>query len=385
MKQAVFLSEKGVDHLAMKRKSKAPNPADEGDAPVQLEDDLLELEDAAAAGPVSANQSYVVGESDAGERLDRFLVRAAAAAELSRTRLKSLVDQGAVEIDGQAASAATKLRGGQTVTLVLPEPEDPVPRAENIPLKVVFEDEHLLIIDKPAGLVVHPAAGHQTGTLVNALIGHCGESLSGIGGVRRPGIVHRLDKDTSGLLVVAKTNAAHRGLTKLFADHGRTLPLVRTYFALVWGLPERTGGTIEAALGRHATDRQRMAVVPEGRGRFAVTHWEVLESYSMPDRPAPIASLIACTLETGRTHQIRVHMAHLGHPVLGDPLYAKGFKTKEALLGPQARAHLEALGRQALHAGILSFPHPITHEEIERESELPADIEALRVALAGGL
>jgi 23S rRNA pseudouridine1911/1915/1917 synthase len=358
-------------------------PEEEAPLPLVLEEEILEP-DAGAAEDLDANQSYLVGETDSGERLDRFLVRVTAKAELSRTRLKSLVDQGVVAIDGQPATAATKLKAGQVVTLVLPEAMDPVPHGENIPLNIVFEDEHLLIIDKPAGLVVHPAAGHQTGTLVNALIGHCGASLSGIGGVRRPGIVHRLDKDTSGLLVVAKTDAAHRGLTKLFADHGRSLPLIRTYYALVWGLPERTGGTIEAALGRHPTDRQKMAVVPEERGRFAVTHWDVLESYSVPDRTAPIASLIACTLETGRTHQIRVHMAHLGHPVLGDPLYAKGFKTKEPLLGPKARAALADLGRQALHAGVLSFPHPVTHEEIERESELPADIEALRLALEAG-
>ncbi len=328
---------------------------------------------------------YRVKEADAGERLDHFLVRVTAEAGLSRTRLKSLVDQGDVEIDGKPATASTKLRAGQKVTLVLPEPADPVPRGENIPLNIVFEDDHLLILDKPAGLIVHPAAGHQSGTLVNALIGHCGESLSGIGGVRRPGIVHRLDKDTSGLLVVAKTDAAHRGLTKLFADHGRTLPLERTYFALVWGVPERPAGTVEAALGRHPTDRQRMAVVPEERGRFAVTHWELLESFSVPGREAPIASLIACTLETGRTHQIRVHMAHLGHPVLGDPLYAKGFKTKEPLLGPKATALLQELNRQALHAGILGFPHPVTKQELMFESELPQDIEALRAALAAGI
>jgi 23S rRNA pseudouridine1911/1915/1917 synthase len=371
----------------MKRRYITPPPAltepEEEAPPLVLDEEIFEPDDGAVED-LDANRSYLVGEADGGERLDRFLVRVTAKAELSRTRLKSLVDQGVVAIDGHPATASTKLRAGQRVTLVLPEPVDPVPYGENIPLNVVFEDDHLLIIDKPAGLVVHPAAGHQTGTLVNALIGHCGESLSGIGGVRRPGIVHRLDKDTSGLLVVAKTDAAHRGLTKLFADHGRSLPLIRTYYALVWGLPERTGGTIETALGRHPTDRQKMAVVPEERGRFAVTHWEVLESFSVPDRPEPIASLIACTLETGRTHQIRVHMAHLGHPVLGDPLYAKGFKTKEPLLGSKAREALAALGRQALHAGVLSFPHPVTHEEIERESELPQDIEALRQALEAG-
>jgi 23S rRNA pseudouridine1911/1915/1917 synthase len=374
----------------MKRRyivSKPPVIEAETALPVEAEGPDYELLDSDEDAPAGGNpsRSYLVTEVGNGERLDRFLVHATAATELSRTRLKALVDQGVVTIDGHPAAASTKLRAGQMVTLVLPEPEDPIPQGENIPLNVVFEDDHLLIVDKPAGLVVHPAAGHQTGTLVNALIGHCGDSLSGIGGVRRPGIVHRLDKDTSGLLVVAKTNAAHRGLTKLFADHGRTLPLNRTYLALVWGAPERPNGTIEAALGRHATDRQKMAVVPDERGRHAVTHWEILESYFVPDRPAPIASLVACMLETGRTHQIRVHMAHLGHPVLGDPLYARGFKTKEALLGPKARASLETLGRQALHAAVLGFPHPVTHVEIERESELPQDIEALRAALEAGL
>ncbi len=369
-----------------KRISKADVEAEAAEAAAILllaEEDGLEP-DEVLAEPEEAGV-YLVKDADAGERLDHFLVRAAAAAGLSRTRLKSLIDQGEVAVDGKPATAATKLRAGQTVTLITPEPVDPVPRAENIPLNIVFEDEHLLVLDKPAGLVVHPAAGHQSGTLVNALIGHCGESLSGIGGVRRPGIVHRLDKDTSGLLVVAKTDRAHGGLTKLFADHGRTLALERTYYALVWGVPERPSGTVEAALGRHPTDRQKMAVVPEARGRHAITHWEVLESFSVPERDAPIASLIACTLETGRTHQIRVHMAHLGHPILGDPLYAKGFKTKEPLLGPKARALLLSLNRQALHAGILGFPHPVTQKELYFESELPEDLEALRAALAAGL
>lgn len=369
-----------------KRISKADVEAEAAEAAAIL---LLAEEDGLEPDEVLAEPEepgvYLVRDADAGERLDHFLVRAAAAAALSRTRLKSLIDQGEVAVDGKPATAATKLRAGQTVTLITPEPVDPVPHGEDIPLTIVFEDEHLLVLDKPAGLVVHPAAGHQSGTLVNALIGHCGESLSGIGGVRRPGIVHRLDKDTSGLLVVAKTDRAHGGLTKLFADHGRTLALERTYYALVWGAPERPSGTVEAALGRHPTDRQKMAVVPEARGRHAITHWEVLESFEVAGRDAPIASLIACTLETGRTHQIRVHMAHLGHPILGDPLYAKGFKTKEPLLGPKARALLLNLNRQALHAGILGFPHPVTQKELYFESELPEDLEALRAALAAGL
>jgi len=329
------------------------------------------------------SRSYKVPEEAASERLDRFLVKATEGAELSRTRLKNLIEQGAVLVDGQSASVSTKLKPGATVSIIMPEPVDPVPRGEDIPLNIVFEDAHLLVIDKPAGLVVHPAAGHATGTLVNALIHHCGDSLSGIGGVKRPGIVHRLDKDTSGLLVVAKSDAAHRGLAKLFADHGRELSLERAYHALVWNVPERTSGTVEAALGRHATDRQKMAVVADERGRFAITHWERLETYDSPENAQPVASLVACMLETGRTHQIRVHMAHIGHPVMGDPLYGQGFKTKEVRLGAEARRLLGSLGRQALHASILGFEHPVTHEEMHFESELPDDLEALRLALGG--
>jgi 23S rRNA pseudouridine1911/1915/1917 synthase len=224
---------------------------------------------------------------------------------------------------------------------------------------------------------VHPAGGHETGTLVNALIAHCGASLSGIGGVKRPGIVHRLDKDTSGLLVVAKTDAAHHGLAKLFADHGKTLPLTREYLAFVWGTPARPSGSIDASLGRHATGRQKIAVVPEGRGRRAVTHWRLIESF------AGEASLVSCRLETGRTHQIRVHMAHMGHSVLGDPLYATGFKSKAARLPSEAQANLDALSRQALHAAVLGFPHPVTGAPMRFESPLPQALQKLRDALAG--
>ncbi|MGH6858377.1 MAG: RluA family pseudouridine synthase, partial [Methylocella sp.] len=260
----------------------------------------------------------------------------------------------------------------------LPPPADPAPLGENIPLEIVFEDEHLIVIDKPAGLVVHPAAGHQSGTLVNALLAHCGASLSGIGGVKRPGIVHRLDKDTSGLLVVAKTDAAHQGLAKLFADHGKTLPLVRAYLAFVWGTPARPSGTIDAALARHAARRQKIAVVPAARGRRALTHWRLIESFAAGE-----ASLMSCTLETGRTHQIRVHMAHTGHPVLGDPVYAAGFKSKTARLPLKAQACLESLSRQALHAAALGFPHPVTGVQMRFTSPLPQDLRRLRDALAG--
>ncbi len=225
------------------------------------------------------------------------------------------------------------------------------PRAEAIPLAIVYEDDDIIVIDKPRGLVVHPAAGNWTGTLVNALIAHCGDSLSGIGGVRRPGIVHRLDKDTTGLMVVAKNDRAHRALAAQFADHGRTGPLERGYLAFVWGAPDRPKGTIDKPIDRHPQARERMAVRADGRA--AVTHWQVLERY--PPAGAAVASLLACRLETGRTHQIRVHLAAIGHPLLGDDVYGPGFKTKAALLPPAAREALAALsqtGPACLYAGL---------------------------------
>jgi 23S rRNA pseudouridine1911/1915/1917 synthase len=334
----------------------------------------------APAGPMQ----FTVDAEEGGERLDRFLARKFEAANfvLSRTRLKGLIETGLVTLDGKPVLVANaKIRSGQEIVVQVPEAAPAEPAGENIPLEIVFEDAHLIVLEKPAGLVVHPAAGHENGTLVNALIAHCGDSLSGIGGVKRPGIVHRLDKDTSGLLVVAKTDAAHQGLAALFADHGRTLPLKREYLALVWGAPERSTGTICANLGRHATHRERVAIVGDDRGREAITHWRVLERYGKDREGRPIASLVACELETGRTHQIRVHMAHLGHPVMGDPLYATGFKTKAKALSEEARAALEALNRQALHAHILGFEHPVTGEELEFSRDMPADMAKLNHAL----
>ena len=227
---------------------------------------------------------------------------------------------------------------------------------------------------------MHPAAGHATGTLVNALIAHCGDSLSGIGGVKRPGIVHRLDKDTTGLMVVAKTDAAHRALSRAVRRTRREGPLERGYLAFVWGVAGRPQGTIDAPLDRHPHARDKRAV--RDGGRAAVTHWQVLERYAGPDGK-PVASLLACRLETGRTHQIRVHLAHIGHPILGDATYGTGFKTKAGRLAPEARAALEALGRQALHAYLLAIEHPETGENLEFRSELPGDLRRLRHALAG--
>jgi 23S rRNA pseudouridine1911/1915/1917 synthase len=321
--------------------------------------------------------AFTVAEDAAGTRLDRYLAERPelVAAHLSRSRIKGLIEEGRVALRGAPArDPARKLSHGDTVTLDVPPPEPAEPQAEDIALEGVYEDDHLIVIDKPAGLVVHPASGHETGTLVNALIAHCGESLSGVGGVKKPGIVHRIDKDTTGLLVVAKTDAAHHGLSALFADHGRTLSLTREYLAFVWGVPDRAHGTIETYLGRHNIQREKMAVVPESRGREAITHWEKVADFG-------VASLIRCQLETGRTHQIRVHLAHIGHPLIGDATYGAGFKTKVTKLSEKARAAVEKLGRQALHAATLGFEHPVTGDEMMFESELPEDLAALMAAL----
>ena len=321
-----------------------------------------------------------VGPDEAGQRLDRVLAAHAAreALGLSRTRLQELIGQGFVRVDGALAThAKAKLREGARLLLEVPPPADAAPEPEDIPLAVVFEDDDLIVIDKPVGLVVHPAPGHPTGTLVNALLHHCGTGLSGIGGVRRPGIVHRLDKDTSGLMVAAKTERAHRGLAEIFADHGRSGSLVRDYLAGVWTLPDRASGTVEAPVGRHPHHRERMAVVPAARGRHAVTHWEVEQRFP------PAAALLRCRLETGRTHQIRVHMAEIGHPLIGDMVYGAGFKTKATALDAACRDAIAALGRQALHAAVLGFDHPATGETLLFESPLPADMQALVAALRG--
>jgi 23S rRNA pseudouridine1911/1915/1917 synthase len=335
----------------------------------------------------ATQRTVIVAENEAGERLDRVLARHVA--ELSRSRLKALIENGAVTLDQRTIrDPSHRVNSGLAIVVDVPPPEPAKPAAEPIPLKVVYEDADIIVIDKPRNLVVHPAAGHWTGTLVNALIAHCGDSLSGIGGERRPGIVHRLDKDTTGLMVVAKNDRAHRALAKQFADHGRSdEAFKRGYLAFVWGVPERPQGTIDKPIDRNPKARDRMAV-REG-GREAVTHWQVLELYQgQPESgrarksPAPVASLLACQLETGRTHQIRVHLASIGHPLLGDHAYGAGFRTKAALLPPKAQGALATLGRQALHAHILSVRQPLTGDILSFRSELPSDLARLRSALA---
>jgi 23S rRNA pseudouridine1911/1915/1917 synthase len=314
---------------------------------------------------------------DAGTRVDRLL--AARLEGLSRTRLKDLILDGRLAVGGRTIrDPGYRVNAGDALVVTVPPPEPAEPEPQDIPLSILYEDAELIVIDKPAGLVVHPAPGHASGTLVNALIAHCGASLSGIGGVCRPGIVHRLDKNTSGAMVVAKTDRAHAALAAQFADHGRTGPLTRGYLAFVWGVPERTRGVIEAPLDRHPHARDKQAVRPGGR--FAITHWEVVERYAGTDGK-PAASLLACRLETGRTHQIRVHLAHIGHPVMGDTVYGSGFRTKAARLGSCAQEALAALARQALHAHLLGFEHPTSHHHLEFRSELPTDLVRLRCVL----
>jgi 23S rRNA pseudouridine1911/1915/1917 synthase len=325
---------------------------------------------------MSAIETVTISAEETGGRLDRVL--AARIPALSRSRLKALIIDGQVTIGARTIrDPAVSVNSGEIITVSLPPPEPATPQGENIPLNIVYEDAAIIVIDKPKGLVVHPAAGHASGTLVNALIAHCGASLSGIGGVRRPGIVHRLDKDTTGLMVVAKTDKAHHALSRQFADKSAG-PIERGYLALVWGVPGRPKGTIDAPLDRHPYARDKQAVRESGRS--AITHWEVLERFSGPDGK-PVASLLACTLETGRTHQIRVHLAHIGHPILGDATYGTGFKTKVSRLGPKAAAALGALGRQALHAYLLAIEHPETEDALEFQSELPGDLRRLRDAL----
>lgn len=322
----------------------------------------------------------IIADTDAaGKRLDLWLT-ARLAPNLSRSRVQSLIADGHVKVDGAPVlEAKYKLRDGMSIILTMPEPEPAEPQGEDIPLDILHEDNDLIVINKPAGLVVHPGNGNWTGTLVNALIHHCGDTLSGIGGVKRPGIVHRLDKDTSGVMVVAKNDHAHRHLSDQFADHGRSGDLERAYVALVWGTPERPQGTVDAYLGRSHRDRTKQAVVREDRedARHAVTHFTVLVRFDEREDATALASLVECRLETGRTHQIRVHMAHIGHPLIGDMDYGSAYKTKANRLALPLKEAVHAFPRQALHARLLAFTHPTTDELMRFEAEVPADMQSL--------
>lgn len=303
---------------------------------------------------------HLSGTIATATRADKAL---AEACDLSRERVKALMTEGKVEIDGRpATNASAKVQAGLSFSIHLPPPTDPQACPQDIPIVVVYEDEHLIVVDKPAGMVVHPAAGNPDGTLVNALLHHCRGQLSGIGGVARPGIVHRIDKDTSGLLVVAKTDAAHEGLAQQFADHS----LERAYLAVCGGHPRPPSGTVNARIGRSDRDRKKMAILPSDsrRGKHAVTHYRTLKRLYH-------CALVECRLETGRTHQVRVHLASIGHPLVGDPVYGRD--------PPPLRPILKSLGfhRQALHAARLGFVHPVTGNRLSFSSEIPGDMREL--------
>jgi 23S rRNA pseudouridine1911/1915/1917 synthase len=306
-----------------------------------------------------------IGAAEAGLRLDRALQQRLP--DLSRSRLKQLILSGQIWREGEASrDPAQRVRSGQSFVVILPAPDDATPAAQAMALDIRFEDAHLLVLDKPAGLVIHPAPGNLDGTLVNALLAHCGDSLAGIGGVRRPGIVHRLDKDTSGLIVVAKTDLAHRALSRDFAARR----IDRAYAAFVWGVPVPAAGEIAGNIGRSPRNRKKMAVVAEGRGKPAATRYRVERAFG--DK----AALLECRLLTGRTHQIRVHLSHGGHPLIGDPVYGSRAGRTITRSGP-AGAALAALQRQALHARLLGFNHPATGEHLRFDSPLPQDLIAL--------
>lgn len=319
--------------------------------------------------PDATSTAIRTGETDAGQRLDRVLAQHLPL--LSRTRLKRLIETGQVTHEGAALrDPSLRVRCDQNFVVILPEIEDAAPIAQPIALDIRFEDAHLIVIDKPAGMVVHPAPGNPDGTLVNALLAHCGTSLSGIGGVRRPGIVHRLDKDTSGLMVVAKTETAHHALSRGFAARH----IDRAYTAFVWGVPSVLAGEIAENIGRSGVNRKKMAVVANEKGKPAVTRYRVERAFKIH------AARVECRLATGRTHQIRVHFAHLGHPLIGDPVYGTRAGRSVARTGP-CGAQIAAFARQALHAGVLGFTHPVEKRPMQFESPLPADLRELARSL----
>jgi 23S rRNA pseudouridine1911/1915/1917 synthase len=316
---------------------------------------------------------WIITDNMAGWRLDKALATFGAEQDLSRARIQVLLKEGQVQLAGKIIDdGARKVKVGETYTLILPKAKPTHLKPSRVKLNIVFEDDDVIVLDKPAGMVVHPGAGHSEKTLVNALLSHAKGTLSGVGGVERPGIVHRLDKDTSGLMIIAKNDKAHHHLAAQFSDRS----LSRTYHALVWGVPTPRKGTISAAIGRHRQNRQKMSVLAD-IGREAVTHYRVLKSFS------DIASLVECSLATGRTHQIRVHMEYLKHPVVGDPVYGKvrGRTAAQSKASP-VRQILAAFSRQCLHATEIHFIHPRNDKAVSFRSPYPADIETLLVKLS---
>jgi len=334
-------------------------------------------------------QLIAIDETAAGKRLDQWLA-ARCAPLLSRSRIAALIRAGRAQINGEIITEPKyKPRVGAELRLVLPPPEDAAPEAQEIALDILYEDKDIIVLNKPAGLVVHPGNGNASGTLVNALIYHCRTEgaekggLSGIGGVKRPGIVHRLDKETSGVMVAAKNDAAHMSLSRQFADHGRTGSLERLYQAVIWGEPPRASGVIDAPLRRDRYDRTKRAVAREEShdARRAVTHYKLLRKFGGRADGSSFAALVECRLETGRTHQIRVHMAHIGHPLIGDNVYGQAFKSKANRLAGEVKETVAAFPRQALHAATLQFEHPRTGEIMKFAAPLSADMQTLIKAL----
>ncbi len=312
-------------------------------------------------------------------RLDKFLSENT---DLTRSRIKSLIQQGHITVSNVESSAQTvtdpsfAVKPKMTFCITIPEADDPLPQPEDIPLDILFEDDHIIVINKAAGMVVHPAPGNYSGTLVNALLYHCGDSLSGIGGVKRPGIVHRLDKDTSGVMIAAKNDKAHHHLTEQFSEHS----IERAYRAVVRGCPRTSSGRIEGNIGRHPVDRKKMALVSDHQGKWAATHYKTLEMFDLAG--SPYAALVECRLETGRTHQVRVHMDHLGHPLIGDPVYGRKTHLPQKLPKPKQDA-IKAFKRQALHARELGIIHPVSKKSLNFVAEFPNDMKALVEALRG--
>jgi len=319
--------------------------------------------------PKTEIHEIAVEPEEARQRLDRLLSQKVEGH--SRMRIKALIEAGEVQVrqgddERTVTEPSYRVKSGELINLRVPAAVDATPLPQRMDLDIVYEDEHLIVVDKPAGLVVHPAPGNPDRTLVNALLAHCGDSLSGIGGVRRPGIVHRIDKDTSGLLVAAKHDEAHLGLSTLFAKHD----IQRCYRALVWGRPDRNEGCVEGNIGRNPNNRKKMAIVPSG-GKHAVTHYKLIQSFGS------VAALVDCRLETGRTHQIRVHLTALGHPIIGDPLYGRNRQSQLNGLQDELRHAIANFQRQALHAAELGFCHPVIGQHLKFFSDPPYKMQGL--------